>query len=52
VDRDLEEGWGTHNRVTDEDADFERWFYEDSGFESEGIHIVLEPIPPSWRGLF
>lgn len=51
-DLDLAEGWGTHNRVTDEDADFERWFYEDSGFEDQGIHIVVEPIPPSWRGLF
>jgi hypothetical protein len=50
--RDLSEGWTIHNRVTDEDGAFERWFYEDSGWESEGIHIVIEPIPESWRGLF
>ncbi len=35
-----------------EAADYERWFYEDSGFEQAGIHIVLEPIPQSWKGLF
>ena len=32
--------------------EFERWFYEDSGFENDGIHIVLERIPAGWRGLF
>lgn len=48
--KDLAEGWGTHNRVTDEAGDFERWFYEDSGFED--IPVVIEPIPTEWRGLF
>jgi hypothetical protein len=46
---DLELGWGGQNRITDE-AEFERWFYEDSGFDN--IEIAPEPIPPSWRGLF
>jgi len=48
---DLEEGWAAHNRVTDEDCDFELWFYEDSGFE-DGRDIILERIPEHWRGLF
>ncbi len=48
---DLDQGWASYNRTTAE-GEFERWFYEDSGFESEGIHIVLERIPESWRGLF
>jgi hypothetical protein len=51
-EKDLEEGLGTHNRVTDEEGDFQRWFYEDSGFEEQGIHIVLERIPESWQGQF
>jgi hypothetical protein len=49
--RDLEESWAAYNRIADGD-DFERWFYEDSGFEDDGIHIVLERIPEHWRGLF
>jgi Glycosyl transferase family 2 len=48
---DLDEGWASYNRTTEE-GEFERWFYEDSGFEDEGIHIVLERIPEDWRGLF
>ncbi len=48
---DLDEGWAAYNRTTEE-GEFERWFYEDSGFESEGVRIVLEPIPESWRSLF
>jgi lipopolysaccharide biosynthesis glycosyltransferase len=50
-ERDLAEGWGTHNRVAEEE-EFERWFYEDSAFESRGIRIELEPIPAHWRGVF
>jgi hypothetical protein len=46
---DLQLGWAGHNRITDA-AQFERWFYEDSGFAN--IEIAPEPIPPSWRGLF
>jgi hypothetical protein len=49
--RDLDEGWGTHNRIT-EDAEFERWFYEDSCFEQFEIPVEPEPIPEIWRGLF
>jgi Glycosyl transferase family 2 len=44
--RDLEAGWGVHNRITD-DADFERWFYEDSAVD--GVPIRLEEIPAPWR---
>lgn len=46
--RDLDEGWGVHNRVV-EDRTFERWFYEDSNFA--GLPIVIEPIPREWKGL-
>jgi hypothetical protein len=46
-ERDLEEGWGIHNRVT-EDAEFERWFYEDSAVET--IDLVPERINPLWKG--
>jgi Glycosyl transferase family 2 len=48
---DLDEGWAKYNRTTEE-GEFGRWFYEDTGFEHQGIHIVLEPIPASWRGVF
>jgi hypothetical protein len=46
---DVERGWGNYNRL--DGADYERWFYEDSGFEEAGIHIALEPIPNEWKGL-
>ena len=49
-DRDLERRWAIYNRVAD-GAAFERWFYADSGFEDEGIHIALERIPRHWRGV-
>ncbi len=44
-------GLGVSNR-TAEEGDFERWFYEDSGFEDDGVHIAVERIPESFRGLF
>lgn len=48
-ERDLSEGWGIHNRITEE-PDFRRWFYEDSNaFWTE---IAVEPIPAIWRGVF
>jgi hypothetical protein len=50
-ERDLDESWASYNRIA-EGEEFERWFYEDSGFEHDGIHIVLERIPEGWRGLF
>jgi hypothetical protein len=34
-----------------EEDQFERWFYEDSGFEDDGVHIRVERIPESFRGL-
>jgi hypothetical protein len=48
-DRDVALGWASHNRITDE-AEFARWFYEDSGVDWN--ELVVEPIPVSWRGLF
>ena len=46
---DARERWAIHNRVT-EDAEFERWFYEDSCFPN--LEIQPERISPAWRGLF
>jgi hypothetical protein len=51
AERDAQEDWATYNRTV-EGEEFERWFYEDSGFEDDGVHIVLERIPEAWRGLF
>jgi hypothetical protein len=50
AERDLDENWAGHNRIAGGN-EFERWFYEDSGFEDDRA-IVLERIPESWRGLF
>jgi hypothetical protein len=47
--RDVAKGWASHNRITEE-ADFARWFYEDSC--AEWTEIVVEPIPAAWRGIF
>lgn len=46
---DLERGWGTHNRVV-EGKEFETWFYEDTNFP--WIKLVIQRIPPQWKGLF
>ena len=46
-DVDLAENWATHNLIGDE-AEFARWFYEDSCFEN--IPIVVEPIPRRLEG--
>ncbi len=48
---DLGEGWAAYNRTV-EGNEFENWFYGDSGFEEDGVHIRVERIPESWRGLF
>ena len=48
---DLGEGWAAYNRTV-EGNEFENWFYGDSGFEEDGVHIKVERIPESWRGLF
>jgi hypothetical protein len=45
-ERDLEAGWGVHNRVT-EDAEFERWFYGES--VRGGLPIAPEQIPAAWK---
>jgi hypothetical protein len=47
--QDLDERWATHNRIT-ADAEFERWFYSQG--EVMKSQIVLEPIPPAWKGVF
>lgn len=49
ADRDVREGWGSHNRIT-EGAVFERWFDEEASVG--GAEIELEEIPATWRGLF
>lgn len=48
-DHDVSLGWAGHNRITDE-AQFARWFYEDSN--AEWNELAVEPIPASWRGAF
>ena len=48
-ERDVELGWASHNRITDE-AEFARWFYEDSNVAWN--ELVVERIPAAWRGLF
>jgi hypothetical protein len=49
-ERDLAENWAGHNLIADE-AEFARWFYEDSSIE-ELQALEVQPIPASWRGLF
>jgi hypothetical protein len=49
-DRDIEGGWGKHNRISEE-AEFDEWYYEGSCFE-DGRGIVVERIPDRWRRLF
>jgi hypothetical protein len=49
--RDRQEGTGVHNWPIEE-GEFERWFYEDSGFDQDGVRIRVEPIPQSFRGMF
>jgi hypothetical protein len=49
---DDRERWATHNRIVDE-GEFERWFYEDSGFVGfDTFEMQIEEIQPMWRGLF
>jgi hypothetical protein len=50
-ENDLGEGWASYNRTVEGD-EFDGWFYGDSGFEQDGVHIEVERIPESWRGLF
>lgn len=46
---DVDRGWAAHNRIVDE-ADFERWFYFDSGVP--GIEMQIQRMPESWEGRF
>jgi hypothetical protein len=46
---DLERGWGTHNRITD-DAEFERWYYTEGCFDGPA-ELVVERIPARLRGV-
>jgi hypothetical protein len=50
AERDIEAGWGRHNRIAG-DEEFEEWYYGGSCF-GEGREIVLERIPDRWKGLF
>ena len=45
--RDLDEGWGYQNWITDPEA-FAWWFYNDS---SSGISVDVETIPDYWKSL-
>jgi hypothetical protein len=47
---DLDVGRGYQNRIIEEAA-FERWFYDDSCFQADGVNIDPEPIPEAWKGL-
>jgi hypothetical protein len=49
--RDVDEGWAVHNLITKRRA-FRRWFYFETGYESYGIEMHIQRIPPEWRGLF
>ena len=49
-EEDLEESWGTHNRIAD-DEEFERWFYTGTCFQGENP-VAIERIPARWRGVF
>jgi Glycosyl transferase family 2 len=49
-ERDLDERWARHNLVV-EGAEFARWFYTVNTLE-DLQPIVVQTIPPSWRGLF
>ncbi len=46
---DVDQGWAAHNRITDE-ADFERWFYFESGVPN--IEMQIQEMPDGWRGRF
>ena len=48
--RDVEKRWAAYNRIS-ESEEFRTWFHTDSGFEDQGIHILLERIPQRWRGV-
>ncbi len=48
---DRREGLGVANWPTGE-SEFEHWFYQDSGFQQDGVEMVVERIPESFRGLF
>jgi hypothetical protein len=47
-ERDLDQGWARHNRITDEAA-FARWFYEDTNSPFE--RLLVERMDPAWRGV-
>ncbi|MGI9556647.1 MAG: glycosyltransferase family 2 protein [Solirubrobacterales bacterium] len=51
ADDDLSWSLARHNRIVEE-AEFERWFYSESGFENHGIGIELETVPASWGAVF
>lgn len=48
--KDLTHRRGTHNRIADEE-EFERWYYTQGCFNGQ-TELVIERIPPRWKGLF
>jgi Glycosyl transferase family 2 len=49
ADADASRRWAQHNRIVEE-AEFRRWFYEDSCFPN--LEIQPERIPEAWRQAF
>ncbi len=49
AEEDRKRSWAIHNRIVDP-VEFERWFYNDSGFE--GFPPKPEEIRRNWWGLF
>ncbi len=48
---DLARGWASYYRLGSRRAR-DRWYFEQSGFEDDGIEMVVQQIPASWRGRF
>ncbi len=46
---DHDQKWAVHNQIV-EAAEFEDWFYNDTGFE--GFTPQVEELRPNWRGTF
>ena len=47
--RRLEEGWGSHNGIT-ETEEFRQWYFESSGFKT--YPALIHEIPDVWKGAF
>ncbi len=47
--RRIEQGWGSHNAITEE-REFQEWYFESTGFK--GFPILIQEIPEIWKGAF